>query len=82
MSCKNGQPWKDAILEGINSLHKNDTWDLVELPKGRRVVGSKWIFKIKEGIPGIENARFKARFVAKGFTQKERIDFNEATHLW
>lgn len=41
VSCKNGQHWKDAILEEINSLHKNDTWDLVELPKGRRVVGSK-----------------------------------------
>ena len=41
-----------------------------------RIVGCKWVYKKKEGIPEVE-ARFKARLVAKGFSQKEGIDYNE-----
>ena len=63
--------------EEIESLHKNETWELVKLPKEQRVVGCKWIFKMKEGTPGVEDVRFKARLVAKGYTQKQGIDFNE-----
>jgi hypothetical protein len=58
-------------------LEKNQTWELVPLPKNKRVVGSKWVFKRKEGIPGVEAPRYKARLVAKGFTQVEGIDYNE-----
>ena len=43
----------------------------------RKVVGCKWIFKVKEGIPGVEPQRYKARLVAKGFIQKEGIAFTE-----
>jgi hypothetical protein len=49
----------------------------VKLPKGDKTVGCKWIFKKKEGIPGVEDARFKARLVAKGYSQREGMDFNE-----
>jgi hypothetical protein len=43
---------------------------IVELPKGAKIVRCKWIFKKKEGIPGVEDARFKACLVAKGYSQR------------
>jgi hypothetical protein len=60
--------WVIAMNEEIESLHKNQTRELVKLPKGAKTVGCKWIFKKKEGIPGVENARFKACLVAKGYS--------------
>jgi hypothetical protein len=69
--------WVIAMNEKIDSLHKNQTWELVKLPKGAKTVGCKLIFKKKEGILGIEDARFKACFVAKGYSQREGMDFNE-----
>ncbi|WVZ06123.1 hypothetical protein V8G54_019469 [Vigna mungo] len=51
--------------------------ELVDLPKGKKVIGSKWIFKKKEDTPGGEKARYKARLVAKGFTQIEGVDYHE-----
>ena len=49
------------------ALGKNGTWDLVELPKDRKTVGCKWVFKLKRGVDDIED-RYKARLVAKGFS--------------
>ena len=49
---------------------------MVKLPKGKKAIGCKWVYK-KEGIHGVENARFKARLVAKGFSQKKGIDYDE-----
>lgn len=57
--------------EKIESLLKNNTWELVKKPKGRRVVGRKWIFRAKEGLTADEPRRFKARIVAKRYTQRE-----------
>ena len=65
------------MQDEIESLNKNKTWILVDRPKDAKVVGCKWIFKRKEGILGKEPARYKARSVAKGFTQRKGIDFNE-----
>ena len=59
------------MKEELESLHKNQTWELVEKPVDQKIVGCKWIFKKKDGI------RFKARLVAKTFTQIQGIDFNE-----
>ncbi|KAI5333285.1 hypothetical protein L3X38_023416 [Prunus dulcis] len=57
-------------------MKNNQVWDLVELPKGVKPVGCKWVFKTKKDSTGnIE--RLKARLVAKGFTQKEGIDYSE-----
>ena len=77
ISCSDADQWVGAMGEEIESLHKNQTWELVTLPKGQKVVGCKWVFKKKEGTPRIEAPRYKARLVAKGFTQREGIDFNE-----
>jgi len=63
-----------AMNEEILSLQKNQTWKLVSLPKNQMVVGSKWVFKNKEGIPRVEAPRYKERLVTKGFTLVKGID--------
>eukprot|EP00253_Pinus_taeda_P034717 PITA_34717 len=72
----NSDKWKAAMKEEMMALSKNGTWDLVELPKGRKTVGCKWVFKLKRGVNDTED-RYKARLVAKGFSQKAGIDFHE-----
>ena len=55
---------------------KNDAWEVVPRPEGKLVVTSKWIYKIKHAADGsIE--KYKARFVARGFSQKEGEDYDE-----
>ncbi|KAH9670611.1 hypothetical protein KPL70_017043 [Citrus sinensis] len=77
VSSKDSKKWIAAMNEEMRSLIKNHTWDLIPKLAKKKVVGCKWIYKIKEGIPGVEPLRYKVRLVAKGFTQKEGIDFNE-----
>ena len=61
--------WKDVMIKEYQSIMKNDVWDVVPRPKGKFVVTSKWIYKIKHAADGsIE--KYKARFVARGFSQK------------
>ena len=69
--------WLAAMQKEIESLLKNLTWELVPRPKGRKIVTCKWIFKKKEGTTPDEGIRYKARLVARGFTQKEGVDYNE-----
>ena len=69
--------WQKAMNDEINSLYKNNTWELVKKPEKKRVVGGKWIFKMKEGLKADEPKRFKVRLVGKGYTQKEGVDFKE-----
>ena len=61
----------------ITSLYKNKTRELVMKLINRRVVGCKWIYKVKEGLTQAEPRRFKVRLVAKGYTQREEVDFKE-----
>ena len=68
--------WKTAMKAEIDSLQKNAVWDLVERPEGRKVVGSKWVYKTKITPEG-EIERYKARLVAQGFTQKYGLDYDE-----
>ena len=62
--------------EEMESLDKNDAWDLVELSIGRKPIGSKWVFKKKLNAEG-KVEKYKARLVAKGYSQAEGIDFGE-----
>ena len=72
-----GDPkWKEAMQEEMRALKKNDTWDFVDLPNGKRAVGCKWVFTIKHKADGSVE-RYKARLVAKGFTQTYGIDYKE-----
>lgn len=75
VSGRDSERWIKAMKEEIESLYKNNTWKLVKKPDNMKVVRCKWIYKIKPGIPGVELERFKARLFAKGYTQKEGIDF-------
>jgi hypothetical protein len=70
------QVWKDAMLEEYRSILKNNVWDIVSKSKDKLVVSSKWIYKIEHAVDGSVE-KFKARFVARGFTQKEGIDYEE-----
>ena len=65
-----------AMKEEFDSLIKNGTWALTNLPPGKTVIKSRWVYKLKRGSEN-EIQRFKARFVAKGFSQKPGIDFDE-----
>jgi hypothetical protein len=67
----NSSDWMDACAYEIDALAKNRTWELVDLPPGRKAVKSKWVFKLKA------DGRYRARLVAKGFTQIPGIDFDE-----
>lgn len=66
--------WKNAMLEEMSALKQNSTYDLVDLPAGKKVVGGRWVYtkKVYEG-----NTKFKARYVAKGYLQKENVDYGE-----
>lgn len=69
--------WRKAMEEEIESINKNNTWELVEYPAGKKVIGLKWVYKTKLDSDG-NVQRFKARLVAKGYTQQPGVDFEEA----
>lgn len=70
------QMWRKAMDEEYAALQKNETYEISELPKGRRAIGCKWVFKVKLNADGSVD-KYKARLVAKGYSQKEGIDYSE-----
>ncbi|WVZ76624.1 hypothetical protein U9M48_024581 [Paspalum notatum var. saurae] len=68
--------WVNAMHEELENFEKNHVWDLVEPPPNCRPIGAKWVFKNKQGEDGMV-VRNKARLVAQGFCQKERLDYEE-----
>ena len=75
MRLDDSKKWEQAMSDEMSSLDQNDTWVLVDLPKGKRALLCKWIFRKKDESDG--QVRYKARLVVKGFSQKEGIDFHE-----
>jgi hypothetical protein len=72
--------WLDAMKDEMRSMSVNKVWDLEEIPKGAKTVGCKWVYKTKyDSNENIE--RFEARLMAKGFTQREGIDYTEIFSL-
>ncbi|GJT40820.1 zinc finger, CCHC-type containing protein [Tanacetum coccineum] len=53
--------WVRAMKEEMSSLKKNHTWELVDQPPGQKLISCKWLYKIKEGIEGVQKPRYKAR---------------------
>ena len=68
--------WLQAMKEEYHALVNNQTWTLVQPTYPVKVVGNKWVFRIKHNADG-SISRFKARLVAKGFHQTQGIDYNE-----
>ena len=64
------------MIEEYQSIMKNDVWNVVPKLEGKSVVTSKWIYKIKHAVD-VSIEKYKARFMARGFSQKEGIDYEE-----
>lgn len=75
MESANSKQWVEAMDEEIQSLKENNTFTLTTLPKGKKTVGGKWVYSIKTDFEGKD--KYKARFVAKGYSQKTGIDYDE-----
>ena len=68
--------WIKAMKSELGSMYSNQVWDLVKVPNGIKPVGCKWVYKRKRGIDR-KVETFKVRLVAKGYIQKEGIDYEE-----
>ncbi|CAI7871281.1 unnamed protein product [Closterium sp. NIES-53] len=76
LESSDAEEWKKAMDSELKSIEENDTWELVELPEGRKAITSKWLFKIKSDADG-KIERYKSRLVVKGYQQKEKVDYKE-----
>jgi hypothetical protein len=76
MMSENSKKWLEAMEDELSSMSSNGVWDLVEIPDGAKRVGCKWVYKTKYDSKG-KVERFKARLVAKCFTQRKGIDYTE-----
>ncbi len=72
--------WDNAMDEEMATLDVNVTWELVTLPKDKKSIGCKWVYKIKHNADGFVN-RYKTRLVAKGYAQTYGIDYEETYSL-
>ncbi|KAJ4703293.1 Retrovirus-related Pol polyprotein from transposon TNT 1-94 [Melia azedarach] len=77
VTCTESTQWLAAMGDEMESLHKNQTWELTKRPRDRKIVTCKWVYKKKEGETSVEGIKYKARVVARGFTQREGVDYNE-----
>ncbi|CAI7872848.1 unnamed protein product [Closterium sp. NIES-54] len=76
LESSDAKEWKKAMESELKSIEENGTWELVELPEGRKAITSKWLFKFKSNADG-KIERYKSRLVAKGFWQKKKVDYKE-----
>jgi len=60
------------MMEEMNSLHKDDTWELIELPKGKKAIGCKWVFAKKQESLNDDIVNYKARVIVKA-ARSEKI---------
>jgi hypothetical protein len=72
--------WDNAMDEGMTALDANATWELVALPKDKKAIGCKWMYKVKHNVDGSVN-KYKTRLVAKGYAQTYGIDYEEIYNL-
>ena len=64
----------------MDTLEKNGAWDVVELPRWKSSIGCKWVFIVKQKVDG-SFERYKAKLVAKGYTQTYGVDYQETITL-
>jgi transposase InsO family protein len=70
------EAWREAMHSELGSIESNGTWQLMDLPKGHKAIGLKWVFKLKKDPCG-KVIKHKARLVAKGYVQRQGVDFEE-----
>lgn len=75
LSRPDDEKWRQAIMNEMQFFKENDAWYLVDLPERGTIVESKWIFKLKCNSENQQS--YRARLVAKGFTQREGLDYGE-----
>jgi len=76
MEDEHKSKWIDAMQDEMQSLRDNHTFELVKLPKGKRALTNRWIYRVKQQ-EHTSQPRYKARLVVKGFRQRKGIDFDE-----
>lgn len=79
MSGSYSSQWSRAMREELDQLEKNNTWTLVNkknIQPGHRALSGKWVYKVKRDVNG-DIARFKARWVVKGYLQQFGVDFDQ-----
>lgn len=74
--AENHLQWRETMDAEIDSIEKNQTWELSDLPNGAKCIGVKWIYKTKLNELG-EVSKYKARLVAKGYSQEHGVDYTE-----
>ena len=78
---ENKKEWKSAMQEEMDSLHKNHTYELVKLPKGKKVLENKWVYRIKQE-EHTSHPRYKARLVVKGFSKRKVLTLMKYFLWW
>ncbi|RVW11901.1 Retrovirus-related Pol polyprotein from transposon TNT 1-94 [Vitis vinifera] len=76
MEDENKMKWVDVMQDEMESLHENHSFELVKLPKGKKTLKNRWVYRVKQE-EHTSQPRYKARLVVKGFNQKKGIDFDE-----
>jgi hypothetical protein len=76
MASLDSDKWCEAAALEYNTLVENGTWEIVELPPGKKAIGSRWVWKIKYHSDGTIE-RYKARVVAKGYLQHPGFDYTD-----
>ena len=80
MGDENKIKWVDAMQDEMKSLHENHSLELVKLPKGKRALKNRCVYKVKQE-EHTSQPRYKDRLVVKGFNQKKGFDFDEIFSL-
>ncbi|KAJ1578410.1 hypothetical protein NDA11_005594 [Ustilago hordei] len=76
MNGEDRKHWEEAMRKELDGLEAMGTWEIVDLPKGANTVDTRWVLKIKTDA-NLVPTKFKAQLVARGFTQREGIDYTE-----
>ena len=77
---ENVDKWRRVVDKEMKTLHRNETWELVDIPPRRKVVGNKWVYKLNKKNYGVFE-HYKYHLVEKGYMQKSGIGFNKIFSL-
>lgn len=73
--------WKKEMEIVLKALADNHTWEVVDLPQCKKLIGNKSVYKVKLNLDGFVE-RYKTRLVAKGYSQIVRVDYFDSFHMW